>query len=42
MKKYFKQRQPHTDLRGAMESGDHFKNWASPKSLTNKGNIFNK
>jgi hypothetical protein len=36
MKKYFKQRQPHIDLRGAMESGDHSKNGASPKSWINK------
>jgi hypothetical protein len=42
MKKYFKQSQPHTDLRGTMESRDHSKNGASPKSLMSRGNIFNK
>jgi hypothetical protein len=35
MKKYLKQ---HANLsRGAMESGDHFKNGASPKSLMSRG-----
>jgi hypothetical protein len=37
MKKYFKQTQPHANLRGAMESGDHSKNGASPKSLMSRG-----
>jgi hypothetical protein len=27
--------------RGAMESGDHFKNGASPKSLTSRGKLNN-
>jgi hypothetical protein len=36
MKKYFKQ---HANLsRGAMETGDHSKNGASPKSRTSRGN----
>jgi hypothetical protein len=39
MKKYFKQRQPHTDLRGTMEARDHSKNGASPKSQTSRENI---
>jgi hypothetical protein len=36
MKKYFKQMQPHTNLRGAMETGDHSKNGTSPKSHTSR------
>jgi hypothetical protein len=36
MKKYFKQTQPHANFSRAMESGDHFKNEASPKSWINK------
>jgi hypothetical protein len=36
MNSYLKQ---YADLnKGAMESGDHFKNGASPKSLTSRGN----
>jgi hypothetical protein len=40
MKKYFKSFKQNANLsnRGAMESGDHFKNGASPKSLTSRGN----
>jgi hypothetical protein len=41
MKKYFKQTQPHANLCGAMETGDHSKNGASLKSLTSRGNIDN-
>ncbi|MDR2041902.1 MAG: hypothetical protein LBP98_06235 [Tannerella sp.] len=37
MKQYFKQVQQCT---GVMETGDHFKNGASPKSLTSRGNFF--
>ncbi|MDR1408546.1 MAG: hypothetical protein LBJ23_10970 [Tannerella sp.] len=32
------QKQQHTNHFGAMETGDHFKNGASPKSLTSRGN----
>jgi hypothetical protein len=39
MKKYFKQTQPHANLRDAMESGDHSKNGASPKSLMSRGKL---
>jgi murein DD-endopeptidase MepM/ murein hydrolase activator NlpD len=39
MKKYLKQTQPHANLRGAVESGDHSKNGASPKSLTSRRNL---
>jgi hypothetical protein len=41
MKKYFKSFEQSAKLssRGAMESGDHFKNGASPKSLTSRGNL---
>jgi hypothetical protein len=39
MKKFFSKQ--HADLsRGAMETGDHFKNGASPKSLMSRGNFF--
>jgi hypothetical protein len=37
---YFKQ-QANLSNRGAMETGDHFKNGASPKSLMNRGKYFN-
>jgi hypothetical protein len=40
MKRFLNQ---HAHLSGgAMESGDHSKNGASPKSLMSRGNIFNK
>ncbi|MDR1338731.1 MAG: hypothetical protein LBK58_01530 [Prevotellaceae bacterium] len=41
MKKYLKRSKQNANLssRGAMESGDHFKNGASPKSLTSRGNF---
>jgi hypothetical protein len=38
MKRYFKQTQPQANLRGAMETGDHSKNGASPKSLMSREN----
>jgi antitoxin component YwqK of YwqJK toxin-antitoxin module len=41
MKKYFKQTQSHTNLRDAMETGDHSKNGASPKSQMSRGNFKN-
>jgi tetratricopeptide (TPR) repeat protein len=40
MKKYFNQKQSHANLCSAVESGDHSKNGASPKSLTSRGNPF--
>ncbi|MDR1594387.1 MAG: hypothetical protein LBS43_07900 [Prevotellaceae bacterium] len=39
MKRYFKQTQPHANLRGAMETRYHSKNGASPKSQTSRGNF---
>jgi hypothetical protein len=39
MKKYLKRTQQGADYSaGAMETGDHFKNGASPKSLMSRGN----
>ncbi|MDR1182704.1 MAG: hypothetical protein LBL13_12065 [Bacteroidales bacterium] len=41
MKKYLKQMQLHADYgKSAMESGDHSKNGASPKSLMSRNNFF--
>jgi hypothetical protein len=40
MKQHFKQTQQHADYgAGVMETGDHFKNGASPKSLTSRRNF---
>jgi hypothetical protein len=38
MKKYFSKQHANLSNRGAMETGDHFKNGAKPKSQTSKGN----
>jgi hypothetical protein len=40
MKKYLKQTQLQANLCGAMETGDHSKNVATPKSLMSRGNFF--
>jgi hypothetical protein len=39
MKKYFKQTQPHANFSRAMETGDHSKNGASPKSQMSRENF---
>jgi uncharacterized protein (TIGR02145 family) len=42
MRKNLKQMQSHANYgKSAMKTGDHFKNGASPKSLTSRGNCFN-
>jgi hypothetical protein len=41
MKKNLNQKQSHAGYgKSAMETGDHSKNGASPKSLTSRGNFF--
>jgi hypothetical protein len=39
MQQILKQMQTHANSSVAMETGDHFKNGAIPKSLTSRGNI---